>query len=93
MWDCMNRESIVPLVINMFTTAYMYFAFFISIKNVPMMVVSTVCNTSPLMTVLLAAIFLGERIKKEEIVCLLTAFFGIYLLVTQATLDTSSSNF
>lgn len=82
LWDCLNKETIGPLLINMFATTYMYFAFYLSIKDIPMMLTITVCNMSPILTVVFAAIFLRERITPQEIFCIFVAFFGIFVLVT-----------
>jgi len=65
----------------MFATTYMYFAFYISIKDTPMMLVTTITNMSPIITVVMAAIFLRERISGKEIMCLVLAFTGIFILI------------
>jgi len=85
LWDCVNWGNIVPLILNMVMTTLGYFSYYVSMKNMPMMLVITIKNLSPIITVIIAAMFLRERINLKEIVCLALAFSGIYVLVRQGS--------
>lgn len=81
LWDCISRKTIFPMFLVMIAMSYLYYAFYVSLSMAPMMLVSTTGNLTPVIVVVLATIFLGEKITIRDIVCLFGAMLGIYILI------------
>ena len=61
-----------------FTTFYLYF---MVVFKIPLVNAVTLMNTAPFWVVLLAAIFLKERISRGTILCVIAGFIGVVLVV------------
>lgn len=63
----------------------------------PILIVTLIMNTAPLFTAVLGFAFLGEKISRVEVACLIMAFGGVYTLLSSGKEDeghseTKSSN-
>lgn len=85
LYGCIDRKYIPSLIMRVFMGNLTFFLMTISLKYLPLLVTSIVVNSANLMTVLLGAMILGERITKAEMACLFVAFLGVYVLFSEKT--------
>jgi drug/metabolite transporter (DMT)-like permease len=57
------------------------FSNYLSIKNLSLVLIGLVKNTTPLFTALLSYLILNEGISRMEVVCLVMAFCGVGVMV------------
>lgn len=81
LWDSIPRQMVFPLFIRVNSGLLAFFCINYAIKFLPIVLVALFTNTLPLFCSLLGCLILGERITKSEVVCLILAFFGIYVLL------------
>jgi drug/metabolite transporter (DMT)-like permease len=63
-----------------------------ALKHLPVVVVTVVSNTAPLLTVVFGSVLLGEKITKIEVLCLCVAFSGVYVLLTSGKKEETQSS-
>ena len=85
LYGCIDRKYIPSLIMRVIMGNLTFFLMTISLKYLPLLITSIVVNSSNLMTVLLGAMILGERITKAEMACLSVAFVGVYVLFSEKT--------
>jgi len=83
LWQCLvrNKKMIFPLFVRVNSGLLAFFCINQAIKHLPLVLVALFTNTLPLFCSLLGFLILGEKITKAEIICLLIAFYGIYVLL------------
>src|SRR5437868_6596797 len=81
------KNLIVPLIARVLLGSLVYYLFIASVKLFPLFLVSIVVNTQALLISLLAYLTLGESLKRSQVVCLVVAFAGIYMLVSSKETD------
>lgn len=82
LWDCVPRELVSSLIIRILLGNANFYLVMMALKHLPVVVVTVVGNTAPLLTVIFGGVFLGEKITKIEVMCLCIAFSGVYVLLT-----------
>lgn len=55
--------------------------FFVSLKYLPTLRATLVFNLGPIFVSILSVLFLGERITQKDSVCIIGAFFGVFLIM------------
>ena len=81
LWDTVPRRLIPALVIIVACGLASFLCLYTAIKYLPMLIIALVGNTLPLFTALFSFLILKERIRLLEIITLIVAFIGVFILL------------
>lgn len=82
MWTSIPPNMTFPLLSRCATGLLAFFCMTTAIKHLPIVLVALIQNTIPIFTSLFGFLILGEKISRSEILCLILAFIGVYMLIT-----------
>lgn len=81
MIDSVNKSSVTGLATRVLTGCFLVFVNYYIIKIFNLTLLAMVINTSPLLTVILAALILKEKINYLSIVYLLLGFTAVAIMI------------
>jgi drug/metabolite transporter (DMT)-like permease len=84
-FDSIQKKHMNVLCFRIFATAFTVYCTTYSVKNLPLVLTGIVKNMTPLFTALFSYFLLKEGISRIEILCLLVAFLGVYIVISGNT--------
>lgn len=80
-WDSINRNNFMPLFIRVMQANVSVCVNFTSVKFFTLTTTAIVNQTAPLLTTVLAAFLLNEKLLCSNVIVLLIAFMGVILMI------------
>jgi drug/metabolite transporter (DMT)-like permease len=84
-FDSIQKKHMNVLCFRVFASAFTVYCTTYSVKNLPLVLIGIVRNMTPLFTAFFSYFLLKEGISKIEILCLLLAFSGVYIVISGNT--------
>ncbi len=83
-----KKENLLPLILASLTGMVGYhLLFFTSLKYTTASNASLIGATNPIISTILASIFVGERLEKRKLGFILLAFFGVFMILIDWNID------
>ena len=84
-YDCVTKKTYKPLIVRVLSHTISTSVNFISVKYFTLTQTAIVIQISPLLIVVLASIFLGEKMSFSQLILLLVTFCGVILMIVGGT--------
>lgn len=78
-----RRDWLAMLPLGLVGMVAYHLLFFLALRHTTAIRTSMIAATNPLMTAVLAALFLGERLNRVKVLCISAALLGVLLTITQ----------
>lgn len=83
-----KKENLLPLILASLTGMVGYhLLFFTSLKYTTAANASLIGATNPIISTILASIFVGEKLEKRKLGFILLAFFGVFMILIDWNID------